>query len=63
LIWELWLRATLHPANMPPTADRLMVLFLVLSALFFWVAVGLGFSLAAARLDLRLERLNTLRAE
>jgi hypothetical protein len=63
LIWELWLRATLHPANMPPTADRLMVLFLVLSALFFWVAVGLGFSLAATRLDLRLERLNTLRAE
>src|SRR6185503_11678887 len=59
LIWELWLRATLHPANMPPTADRLMVLFLVLSALFFWAAVGLGFSLAAARLDLRLERLNT----
>lgn len=63
LIWELWLRATLHPADMPPTADRLMVLFLVLSALFFWIAVGLGFSLAAARLDLRLERLNTLKAE
>jgi hypothetical protein len=34
-----------------------------LSALFFWVAVTLGVSLAAARLDLRLECLNTLKAE
>ena len=33
------------------------------SVLFFWIAVGLGFSLAATRLDLRLERLNTLKAE
>jgi hypothetical protein len=63
LIWEMWLRATLHPANIPPASDRLMVLFLILSAIFFWVAVTLGFSLAAARLDLRLERLNTLKAE
>lgn len=63
LIWELWLRVTLHPANVSPSFDRALVLFLVLSALFFWVAVGLGFSLAAARFDLRLERLNTLKAE
>ena len=63
LIWEMWLRATLHPANILPEIDRLMVLFLILSAIFFWVAVTLAFSLAAARLDLRLERLNTLKAE
>lgn len=63
LIWELWLRATLHPANLSAAADHALVLFLILSALFFWIAVGLGFSLAAARLDLRLERLNTLKAE
>jgi hypothetical protein len=63
LIWEMWLRATLHPASLSPTNDRLMVLFLILGAVFFWVAVTLGFALAAARLDLRLERLNTLKAE
>ena len=63
LIWELWLRATLHPAGLSPAFDRPLVLFLILSAAFFWIAVGLGFSLAAARLDLRLERLNTLKAE
>ncbi len=63
LVWELWLRASLHPARLSPATDHLMVLFLILSALFFWIAVTLGFSLAAARLDLRLERLNTLKAE
>jgi len=63
LIWELWLRATLHPTNVPPAFEHAAVLFLFLGAVFFWIAVGLGFSLAAARLDLRLERLNTLRAE
>ena len=63
LVWEMWLRATLHPANISPAMDRLMVLFLILSALFFWVAVTLGFALAAARTELRLERLNTLKAE
>ena len=63
LVWEMWLRATLHPADISPGMDRLMVLFLILSALFFWVAVTLGFFLASARLDLRLERLNTLKAE
>lgn len=63
LLWELWLRATLHPATISPAIDHLMVLFLILGAVFFWVAVTLGFLLAASRLDLRLERLNTLRAE
>lgn len=63
LIWELWLRATLHPANLSPASDRAMVLFLILGAVFFWVAVTLAFLLASARLDLRLERLNTLKAE
>ena len=63
LIWEMWLRATLHPANLSPANDQLMVLFLVLGAVFFWVAVTLAFLLGAARLDLRLERLNTLKAE
>lgn len=30
------LRATLHPANLPPALDRNLVLFLVLAPLFFW---------------------------
>ena len=63
LIWELWLRATAHPAGFPPAADRAVVLYLLLSAAFFWIAVGLAFSWASARLDVRLERLNTLKAE
>ena len=63
LIWELWLRATLHPASVPPTADRALVLFLVLAALFFWTSVWLAFSRAAARLEIRIERLNVLKAE
>jgi hypothetical protein len=63
LIWELWLRASLHPATVPAAVDRALVLYLVLSALFFWMAVGLAFSWAAARSDLRIERLNTLKAE
>ena len=63
LIWELWLRATLHPANVPPVADRALVLFLILSALFFWMSVWLAFSWAAARLEVRIERLNVLKAE
>jgi hypothetical protein len=63
LVWELWLRVTLHPATVPSVADHALVLFLVLSALFFWTSVGFAFSWAAARLDVRLERLNTLKAE
>ncbi len=63
LIWELWLRATAHPAGLPPAADRALVLFLTMSAAFFWIAVGFAFSWASARLDVRLERLNTLKAE
>jgi hypothetical protein len=63
LIWELWLRASLHPANVPPVADRALVLFLILSALFFWTSVWLAFSWAAARLEIRIERLNVLKAE
>jgi hypothetical protein len=63
LIWELWLRTSLHPANVPPVADRALVLFLILSALFFWTSVWLAFSWAAARLEIRIERLNVLKAE
>ena len=63
LIWELWLRATLHPANLPPAVDRSLVLFLVLSALFFWTTVLMAFQWGAARLEIRIERLNTLKAE
>lgn len=63
LIWELWLRANLHPKDLPAGSDHALVLYLILAAAFFWIAVGLGFSLAASRLDVRLERLNTLRAE
>ncbi|HKD46594.1 MAG TPA: hypothetical protein VKB67_02825 [Rhizomicrobium sp.] len=63
LIWELWMRANLHPHGVAPDIDRALVLFLVLSAAFFWIAVGFAFAWGAARLDLRLERLNTLKAE
>jgi hypothetical protein len=63
LVWELWLRANLHPVNVPPTADRALVLFLILGALFFWISVWLAFSWAAARLEIRIERLNVLKAE
>jgi hypothetical protein len=63
LVWLLWLRVTLHPAHVPPAIDHALLLYLILSAIFFWVAVGLGFLLAASRLELRIERLNTLRAE
>ncbi|HEV7960807.1 MAG TPA: hypothetical protein VGP01_07220 [Rhizomicrobium sp.] len=63
LIWELWLRANLHPADIRPGYDHALVLYLVLAALFFWTSVGLAFSWAASRLDVRLERLNTLKAE
>ena len=63
LVWELWLRATLHLAGLPAAFDRALVLYLILAASFFWIAVGRGFSLAAARLELRIEKLNTLKAE
>ena len=63
LIWELWLRANLRPASIPIGADHALVLYLGLSALFFWTTVGFAFSWGAARLDIRLERLNTLKAE
>jgi hypothetical protein len=39
------------------------VLFLVLAALFFWTTVWFVFSRAAARLEVRIERLNMLKAE
>jgi len=63
LIWEVWMRANLHPADIPPGYDHALVLYLVMAALFFWTSVGLAFSWAAARLDVRLEQLNTLKAE
>ena len=63
LVWELWLRATLHPANLSPGTDRALVLFLTLSALFFWTTVLMAFQWAVAKLDIRIERLNTLKAE
>jgi hypothetical protein len=63
LIWELWLRANPRPASIPIGADHALVLYLGLSALFFWTTVGFAFSWGAARLDIRLERLNTLKAE
>jgi hypothetical protein len=63
LIWQLWLRASLHPAGVPPASDHALILYLVMAALFFWTTIGFAFSWAAARLDVRLERLNTLKAE
>lgn len=57
------LGARLHPANLPPAIDRNLVLFPVLAALFFRTTAWLAFSRAAARLEVRIERLNTLKAE
>ena len=44
-------------------ANRALVLFLVLGAVFFWTSVWLLFSRAALKLQLRIERLNLLKAE
>jgi hypothetical protein len=57
------LRATLHPANLPAAIDRNLVQFLVLAALFFWTTGWLAFWRAAARREVRIERLKTLKAE
>lgn len=63
LIWQLAHRAATQPAGFSVAANHSTVLFLVLSATFFWVAVWLAFSRAAARLEIQLERLKGLTAE
>lgn len=63
LIWQLALRASLHPAGFSVAANRSTILFLVLAAAFFWIAVWLAFSRAAARLETQIERLDGLTAD
>jgi hypothetical protein len=64
LIWELWVRYTrLHAANTPLAVDHRIAMFIMLAALCFWVAVWLAFRLAAARVEIQIERLNGLKAE
>jgi hypothetical protein len=63
LIWQLALRASMHPAGFSVAANRSTILFLFLAAAFFWIAVWLAFSRAAARLEIQIERLNGLTAE
>ena len=56
LVWLLWVRIQTPPY-------RIGFFNLVLSAALFWIAVWLAFSRGAARLDIQLERLKTLKAE
>lgn len=63
LIWEIWIRAFIASPNMPPNANRWIILFIVCGAVFFWTAVWLAFSRAALKLQLQLERLKLVEAE
>jgi hypothetical protein len=56
LAWELLVRA-----QTPPRA--IAYFWFPLSAALFWIAVWLAFSRGAARLDIQLERLRSLKAE
>jgi hypothetical protein len=61
-VWEVWIRAfTVN--NIPPTANRNIILFIVLGAIFFWTAVWLAFSRAALKLQLQIERLKLAEVE
>ena len=61
-VWEVWIRAFMVN-NIPPNANRNIILFIVLGAIFFWTAVWLAFSRAALRLQLQLERLKLVEVE
>jgi hypothetical protein len=63
LIWLMAVRASRQPAGLSAAASHSIVLFLVLAASFFWIAVWLAFSRAAARLETQIERLNGLTAD
>jgi hypothetical protein len=61
-VWEVWIRAFMVN-NIPPNANRNIILFIVLGAIFFWTAVWLAFSRAALKLQLQIERLKLVEAE
>jgi hypothetical protein len=61
-VWEVWIRAFMVN-NIPPNANRNIILFIVLGAIFFWTAVWLAFSRAALKLQLQIERLKLVAAE
>jgi hypothetical protein len=56
LVWLLWVRAQTPPF-------RIGFFNLMLSAALFWIAVWLAFSRGAARLELQIERLRSIKAE
>lgn len=57
LIWELVLRGMTVRADVPLQVNRLLVLYPVAGAMFFWMMVWLFFSRAALKLELEIERL------
>ena len=61
-VWEVWIRA-FAVNNIPPNANRNIILFIVLGGIFFWTAVWLAFSRAALKLQLQLERLKLVKVE
>lgn len=64
LVWELliWFN-TIDLATPDGAASMKVFLLVVLSAVLFWGCVGLLFSRHAARLELELERLSSIKAE
>ena len=62
LVWEIWIRA-FALNNIPPNANRNIIIFIVLGAVFFWTTVWLAFSRAALKLQLQIERLKLVEAE
>jgi hypothetical protein len=63
LIWEIAIRAMMETPSIPPRADRMIVLYLILASAFFWTSVWLLFSRAALKVQLQIERLKLLKAE
>jgi hypothetical protein len=61
-VWEVWIRVFMVN-NIPPNANRNIILFIVLGAIFFWTAVWLAFSRAALKLQLQIERLKLAEIE
>ena len=63
LLWELWIWAMMETPSLPPRADRAIMMFLIMAAIFFWTSVWLLFSRAALKLQLQIERLKILQVE
>lgn len=61
-LWEVWIRV-FAVNNVPPNANRLIIIFIVLGGIFFWTAVWLAFSRAALKLQLQLEKLKLVEVE